>query len=585
MNAPLNQEASPTDEQRHEMLRTALERAGRLKDYDYIVRYLSPPPDITNFAKPGEMKGIKIGILGGGLAGMCSAFELRKLGADITVLEASETEIGGRVSTYYFNEEGSLYGELGAMRIPISHETTWHYINLFQLDTFSLTAPQRNNFLYVHQTRLRTAQSVQEYIYPKFALTEQEAATPWNELNEYAMEYRMRQLTPEVRAELIQILPEYSPEFIPLMNMSLRQNYEGLGLSQGAIELISGVDPAAGASLHISYDEIAGDDYSLDYRNTYRIAGGNIYLPYALYQSLTSALPKQYSGIPKGHLGTVDYRAGHRVTGIYRSNYRDKVIVKYSNEVGLDAADFYDYVICTLPLSVLRTIEIRPYFTNRKMQAIREYHYIDAQKTLFLCNKRFWERNTDYGAMHGGISFTDLPIQSIIYPSDHNYCISASEAAGNTVQGNFSSCSSEVPGVLTASYSLTQNSVRVGGLEEPQRFDLIRQNVEEVHGLPRGFLNSIVDRSVTAHWNTAPHFLGALSYTLPGQKQLFTYDLLQPEYQGRVYLAGEHASAKHGWIQGALYSGKDAANRLAQHFHTRFLKDELQEFASAGRKN
>jgi monoamine oxidase len=260
--------------------------------------------------------------------------------------------------------------------------------------------------------------------------------------------------------------------------------------------------------------------------------------------------------------------------------------VKYSSEEGVDAADIFDYVICTLPLSVLRTIEIRPYFTNRKMQAIKEFHYIDAQKTLFLCSKRFWERNTDYGAMFGGISFTDLPIQSIIYPGDHNHCITtASGTAGDTGQDNSASCSSEVPGVLTASYNLEQNSVRVGSLEEQNRFDLIRQNVEEVHGLPRGFLNSIVEHSATAHWNSAPHFLGALSYALPGQKQLFSYDLLQPEYQGRVYLAGEHASAKHGWMQGALYSGKDAANRLAQHFHTQYVNNEVQEFAAAGKRS
>ncbi len=576
MNTLLNQAASPTDEQRREMLRSALERAGRLEDYSNIIKYLSPPPDITTFAEPGEMRGIKIGILGGGLAGLCSAFELRKLGADITVLEASKARIGGRVNTYYFDEEGSLYGELGAMRIPVSHETAWHYINLFHLDTLSLSTPKRNNFIYVHQTRIRTTQSISEYLYPNYALTEQEAETPWSELNDYAMEYRMRALSPEIRAEFIQLLPEYSTDLTPLMNMSLRQNFEGLGLSQGAIQLISGVDPASGALLHISYDEIAGDEYSLDYSNTYRIANGNVNLPYALYRSFRSASPEQYSSIDSNQLGTVDYRNGNLVTGIYRSNYRNKVIVRYSNEMGVASADVFDYVICTLPLSVLRTIEIRPYFTNTKMQAIQEYHYIDAQKTLFLCNKRFWERNVDYGAMYGGISFTDLPIQSIIYPGDHNHCdIGATETSSAAGQSDSASCSFETPGVLTASYNLEQNSVRVGGLEDQKRYDLIRRNVEEVHGLPHGFLNTVVERSVTAHWNSAPHFLGALSYSLPGQKQLFSYNLLQPEYQGRVYLAGEHASAKHGWMQGALYSAKDAANRLAQHFHAQFLKDEL----------
>lgn len=339
--------------------------------------------------------------------------------------------------------------------------------------------------------------------------------------------------------------------------MSLRQNFEELGLSQGAIELISSVDSTSGALLHISYDEIAHEDYSLDYLNTYRIENGNVNLPYAFYQTFQAKYPKQYNNIPKTSLGTVLYKEGQLVTGLYQSDYRNKVVVKYTNESDrTDAADIFDYVVCTIPLSALRNVEIKPYFSNRKMQAITEFNYIDAQKTLFLCNRRFWESNKEYGRMLGGISFTDLPIQSIIYPSDHNQCIPSAL------------CSPETPGVLVASYNLEQNSVRVGGLTDYRRYELIRQNVEEVHGLPRGFLNSIVERYQTVHWNNEPNYLGALSLTLPEQKRIFSYELQQPEYNGRVYLAGEHVSTKHGWMQGALFSGKAAANSLAEHFHT-----------------
>ncbi|HWT27422.1 MAG TPA: FAD-dependent oxidoreductase, partial [Mobilitalea sp.] len=171
MYAPSNQAMNPTDDLRHEMLRASLKKAGRPEDYDYILKLLNPPPDITNYAAPGSLKGVKVGIIGGGLAGMASAFELRKLGADITILEASQDRIGGRVYTYYFDPEGMYYGEFGAHRIPVSHETTWHYINLFGLDTISLTPANRNNFLYVHNTRLRTTDSVQEILYPKYDLT------------------------------------------------------------------------------------------------------------------------------------------------------------------------------------------------------------------------------------------------------------------------------------------------------------------------------------------------------------------------------------------------------------------------------
>lgn len=554
MQTPLNQLMNPTDEQRHEMLRTSLENAGRPEDYEYILNSLSPPPDITRYGLEGDLKGAKIGIIGGGLAGMCAAFELRKLGADLTILEASQNRLGGRVFTYYFDPEGKYYGELGAMRIPISHETTWYYINQLGLNTLSLTSPVRNNFLYVHNTRLRTQDSVEKYLYPLYDLTPQERNTPWTELSNYAFNFNYLKLPPNIRAELINVLPYYSPQILPLMNMSLRQNFEDLGLSQGAINLISGVEPFNGSLLHISYDEIAQEEYSMDYRNTYRIEGGNVNLPYAFYQSLTSSRPPQYcyDNIPQHLLGTVHFKFGHYVTGIYQSDYRNKVVLKYKDTVDeKDGADIFDYVICTIPLSSLRTLEIKPYFSNMKMQAINEYHYINAHKTIYFCNRRFWEKNTDYGNIIGGISFTDLPITSIIYPSDHNQCLPAG------------TCSPNEPGVLVSAYALEQNADRIGGLSEELQYDLIRQNVEEVHGLPRGYLNTVVERSVSATWNNETYALGALAFTSPGQKPLFSYELTKPEYNNRVYFAGEHVSAKHGWIQGALYTGKAVANQLA----------------------
>jgi monoamine oxidase len=59
MYSSLNQVMNPTDEQRHEMLRDSLENAGRPEDYDYIIRLLSPAPDITNYASPGDLRGVK----------------------------------------------------------------------------------------------------------------------------------------------------------------------------------------------------------------------------------------------------------------------------------------------------------------------------------------------------------------------------------------------------------------------------------------------------------------------------------------------------------------------------------------------
>ena len=556
MNISLNQVTNPTDEQRHEMLRNSLEMDGRPEDYEYIVNLLSPPLDITNYASPGELKGVKIGIIGGGLAGLSAAFELRKLGAEITILDANADRIGGRVYTYYFDPEGKYYGEFGAHRIPATHETTWHYINLFGLNTRPLSLTRRNNFLYVHNTRLRTSDSIEQLLYPFYELTPQERNTPWSELNNYAHQYLMKQLSPNVRSELIQILPEHSPAFLPLTNYSVRQTFENLGLSQGAISLISGVDSGTGSLLNISYDEIIHEEYTLDYRNTFTLQGGIVNLPYAFYQSFFSDHPIQYRNIPADQLGTVTYHPGHTVIGMYQLNNDKNVILKYHNlSTSMESTDSFDYVVCAIPYSTLRELEIKPRFNNLKMQAILEYNYSDSQKTLFMCNERFWEQNTEYGQIFGGFSQTDLPIQYIFYPGDHILC------------SNASSCSPNEPGVLVASYNYHLNATRVGGMAEELRFNLVRENVEEVHGLPNAFLNSIVEEHRTVVWNNQPNHRGAFALSLPGQKVLFAYEMLKPEFNKRVYFAGEHLSTKHAWMQGALYTGKTAANELASHFH------------------
>ncbi|TAH72893.1 MAG: amine oxidase, partial [Anaerolineaceae bacterium] len=446
------------------------------------------------------------------------------------------------------------YGEFGAARIPISHETTWHYINMLGINTEPSTVENTNTFLYVHNTRLRITDSIERYLYPLYNLTPIEKSTPWNKLSSYAMNHAFLSLPANIRSELIQILPSYSPDILPLMNISVRENLENMGLSQGAIQLLSDIDPVVGSFLHHSYDELAGLEYTLDNRILYRIPGGFCLLPYAFYNSLIKENPTEYKHIDNNLLGRVNMRLGQLVTGIYQSNYRNKIIIKYKNSMDTtEGADIYDYCICAIPFSTLRTVEIKPSFSNTKMQAITELNYADAQKTLFLCNRKFWERDTDYGRIRGGASFTDLPIQTILYPKKHQ-----PSRINNA----------DMPGVLIASYGLGQDATRVGGIQEPYRYYLVRRSVEEVHGLPGGFLNALVEESRTIHWNDESFFLGAFANCLPRQKPLFLYEMQRPEYNNRLFFAGEHISSKHGWMQGALYSGKYTANALAKSFTT-----------------
>lgn len=542
------QPSNPSNEQRYALLKNALRKSGRLEDFNNIIKLLSPPPDILKYAYPGEFKKTKVGIIGGGLAGMSAAFELRKLGFDITVFDALEDRVGGRVYTYYFDENKKLYGELGPIRIPVAHETTWHYINLLGLSTDPFIQNNPNDFVYVQQTRVRNnPQSIKDEIYPKYNLTERERNTPWPELYDYAVNFHLKQLHPEIRAEILKILPFYNPNYSRLLNISIRRNFELLGLSPDAINMIASVDGLTGALMDLAYNEILQEDYPENFSYLYRVHGGNVNLPIAFYKSLTSIVPKEYR-IPQIELGKVTWKGGNWVLGISKSKDSKKVILKYQNKsITGGETELFDYVVCAIPFSTLSTTDIDPFFSNRKMQAIREINYVDGQRTLLLCNKRFWEEDTDYGRIIGGVSNTDLSITNILYPSDH------------AITGS----NPNEPGVLVGSYNLNKYATYLGNVRADAHSQLVKRQVEEVHGLPRNYLDSIVIQSKFIHWNREEWFRGAVAFLTPEQKRIFSYDILKPEYDNRVFFAGEHTSATHGWMQGALFSGKLAANSLA----------------------
>lgn len=541
---------NPTNEQRHELLYQSLNLSDRAEDFDNIVELLSPPPDIMEFAVP-SLRNMNIGIIGAGLAGLSAAYELRKLGANITIFDAESTRIGGRIYTHYFNKSRQYFGEFGAMRIPVSHETTWHYINLFNLNTESLTSPHSNNFIYSRNVRIRrerSGESIEEYLYPLFNLTESERMTPWNELNSYATETMLYRLTPAQRSEILRILPIYSQEYASITNLSNRQVYEILGLSQGFINLFSAVDPFGGATLNISHDETMSGSYTFDFLNTYRISRGMINLPLAFIKSLTNNNPPELMNHYQ-QLGRVNIKLGHIVNGLSQTsdNY---VNIKYSNPYGNDLIESFDLVICTIPYSTLRDVELNPYFSDEKMQAIRELNYIDAQKTICLFNKRFWEEDKPYGNVNGGISFTDLIIQSIVYPPDHIRCENEE-------------CNPNEPGVMIASYNLGLDSIRLSNQNPYRRFEIIKRDVEKVHGTPPGYINSLVNSHKTVFWNNEQWSRGGFAAAYPGQKIDLAYNMLLPEYNNKVFFAGEHVSTKPGWMQGALQTGKWVANQIA----------------------
>ena len=74
----------------------------------------------------------RIIVVGAGLAGLCTAFELANAGHDVVVLEA-RSRVGGRVYTIREPFAPGLYAEAGAQTIRTSHTLTMAYAKQFGL--------------------------------------------------------------------------------------------------------------------------------------------------------------------------------------------------------------------------------------------------------------------------------------------------------------------------------------------------------------------------------------------------------------------------------------------------------------------
>ena len=70
-------------------------------------------------------------VIGGGLAGLVAAYELKRQGHRPLVLEA-QNRVGGRIYTLRSFAPG-LYAEAGGMRIPRAHDLTLAYCDHFRL--------------------------------------------------------------------------------------------------------------------------------------------------------------------------------------------------------------------------------------------------------------------------------------------------------------------------------------------------------------------------------------------------------------------------------------------------------------------
>jgi monoamine oxidase len=136
---------------------------GGTKENKTITEYL----EILNNGLPGKMNNPKkVIVIGAGIAGMLSAIILGDYGHKVTVLEANDDRVGGRIKTFGQNPEktpfkSGQYAEAGAMRLPAKHPLLMAYIAQHNLEkqlffNVSVADPNATDPVKVNNTFLRT---------------------------------------------------------------------------------------------------------------------------------------------------------------------------------------------------------------------------------------------------------------------------------------------------------------------------------------------------------------------------------------------------------------------------------------------
>lgn len=553
---------NPSDDERYNMLEYILKDQKRVDDINNIVELMSPPTDITNICQSGYGKDIKVAIIGAGEAGLAAAVELRKIGCDITLFEASQ-RIGGKVYTYYFDRKNNKYGELGEISIPVSHYTTWHYINLFNLETRPFVNNNNNSLLYIRGAKALNDQKgkqVVKNIHPKFDLSNSDKKKLKEQVDKKIYKKYLEFLTLEERRELLEIKDKYSEKIEQIDKLSYRKAYENAGFSEEAISMLGYLDGSK-QFFQIGLMEILQRYYTVDSEFNYYIKDGMINLPLSLYGALFDENEKIFNGIDKEKLGNVKAKMGTPVEGIYSSETEDRITIKYAEgEMKKEVLEKFDYVICTIPFQSLRRMDIEPNFNSRKIRAINEMNYETSGKIYLYLKERFWEMGGKSKGIVGGKTFTDIPLVSIYYPSDH------SEALNDKI-GSYilkPGASPKESGVLLVSYSWCNEAMLLGNENaELQIRDAIRY-IEKIHNLPLHYIDDNLIDYKSLIWSDVQYIWGAGALSKPEDKILFSYGAKMPEMNNRVFFAGEHISQKHGTQQGSLQSGMIAANEVAE---------------------
>jgi len=487
----------------------------------------------TAFKGPARLStpppGASVLILGAGVAGMVAAMEMRDAGYKVQVLEYNArpggrnwslyggdtyTELGG--ATQHIQFDPGIYLNPGPWRIPYHHQGIMHYCSRLGVALEPFTQLNFNAYLHsmnAYGGKPRRYREVQADFHGHVAEL----------LGKCARQGALDQaVTAEDREILMAALKDWGAldgdyRYVKGVVSSDRRGFDldpGGGLS--AVPTPSQPDALSDVLKSGLWGALGIHSYHL--------------MQHAIFQ-------------PKGGMGMIGKAMGKELGPLIQ--YNSKVVDIRQDEAGVTAT-YVDtraggpprtataqWCICTIPLPVLGQI---PMNVGAPLKAaIDHMAYHASLKVGLQFKRRFWEQDEQ---IYGGITYTDMPNVSIGYPM-YDYF-------------------SKGKGLLLGAYVATPEAYIQAAKPPEERIKDALYWGSKIH--PQYM--SEYECGAAVAWHRVPWILGCAS-DWTEQTRARHYDNLCA-IDGRIVLAGEHASYLGGWQEGAVTSATDVMHRVHQ---------------------
>lgn len=493
------------------------------------------PPRSADFSLRGRVNDTTVLILGGGIAGLTTAYELEKAGYRCEIVEArarpggrnwtirggtTDTDLDGVTQTARFAD--NLYMNAGPARIP-QHHTTLDYCRELgvpvepfvnaNMDGYYFNLPQRgaSGPLTGKPIRHRAAKAdVNGYLSELLA----KAA------NQGALSDELTRDDAEAVVELLRAIGALGADDRYLG--SERRGYDippSAGAQPGTVSNRSSLSDLLAARLGYYFPfELEWDQAMM----MFEPIGGMDRIPYALAAKIR---------------GRIRYGTEVRTITIGDDGVR-VVVTDDSGRSGVEISA--DYCVCTIPPMVLS--KIRNNFAANIKSDIASLQPMHTGKLGLQFRRRFWEEDE---RIFGGITDTNTEIGTIWYPS---------------------------------SGYLTKRGILIGVynyFEDAKAFDALLPGQREARAIDVGLAihgdsyRTEFETSFSAQWSRVRHSEGGwvLWPDRNGPSGGIYRRLLEP--QGRLYFAGDHMSYVTSWQHGAFESARLVVTQL----HERVLAD------------